>query len=376
MGPTKNTKFNEEWLQEVDFSAWLKAVSGKPHSAQCTWCHTTFSLSNMGRRALSSHAESKKHRIIWNTRGKSHDVAALLSPNALQVAPIIPAIRNPSTSQSASTAKASTTTSLSIDSAEQDGPEIRSLQLPRITSFLLSESVTRAEILWCLHTVEAHNSLRAAAKGVALFTLMFPDSAIAQKIQLQRTKLAYLLVHGLAPFFHNELVQDCNNCTDIVVGFDESLNEVAQLGQMDITVRFWCQRNNQVTTRYFTSAFLNHATAADLLRAFTSALSELKIKMLLQVSMDGPNVNVKFHRDLRESLASDPDDPLLVDIGSCGLHTVNCALRRASKQPHGKFPNFSVLSTLSSKTHQLGEEITHTIPAQKYFRKSSAACDG
>lgn len=47
--------------------------------------------------------------------------------------------------------------------------------------------------------------------------------------------------------------------------FDESLNKIAQKGQMDVIVRYW--KDNQVHTRYLTSMFLGHAAATDLLKA-------------------------------------------------------------------------------------------------------------
>ena len=69
------------------------------------------------------------------------------------------------------------------------------------------------------------------------------------------------------------------------------------------------------------------------MKAFTCALGEynLNLKKMLQVSMDGPNVNLKFLRDLQAFLAnsSDPDDPVLFDIGTCSLHVVNGAYKTA-----------------------------------------------
>lgn len=67
---------------------------------------------------------------------------------------------------------------------------------------------------------------------------MFSDSQLAKKMKLQHTKLGYLLMYGLAPYFHNELIKEIRNYTDIVVGLDESLNKVVQRGQMDLFVRF------------------------------------------------------------------------------------------------------------------------------------------
>ena len=168
-----------------------------------------------------------------------------------------------------------------------------------------------------------------------LFPLMFPDSDIASKMRLQRTKIAYTIVFGLAPYFFRELQNMCSACDYIVIGFDESLNKVAQKGQMDVFVRFWNDENNRVCTRYYGSAFLGHATAADIMTAFLEeAIKGLDIAKLLQISMDGPNVNKKFLQDIKAKIKEencDANGPILLDLGSCGLHTIHNAFKKAMK---------------------------------------------
>lgn len=62
------------------------------------------------------------------------------------------------------------------------------------------------------------------------------------------------------------------------------------------------------------------------------ALESLEPRQLLQVSMDGPNVNFKFHRLLKEFLKDSlNEERVLPDIGSCGLHTLNNAFKNAIK---------------------------------------------
>ena len=65
------------------------------------------------------------------------------------------------------------------------------------------------------------------------------------------------------------------------------------------------KEKNEVSSRYLTSAFLKRSTAADLLTSFLAALNCLDLKNLIQVSMDGPNVNKKFLTDLRNYLKND-----------------------------------------------------------------------
>lgn len=164
---------------------------------------------------------------------------------------------------------------------------------------------------------------------------MFPDSEIACKMQLQRTKIRYNLVHGLGPHFLEELRKELEgeSVDFVTVGFDESLNKVAQRIQMDIQVRFWSQLKNEVSTRYLTSAFLDHATALDLLSAFETALGEKLLKKLLQVSMDGPNVNHKFLRELLAKLQEfSTPPPVPLDLGSCGLHVLHGAFKKGFEE--------------------------------------------
>ncbi|GBM88594.1 hypothetical protein AVEN_197640-1 [Araneus ventricosus] len=114
-------------------------------------------------------------------------------------------------------------------------------------------------------------------------------------MQLQRDKVGYLLAYGIAPFFEKELSDKCNKCEFLVVGFDESLNKVAQKQQMDINVRFWDEQEKQI-------------------------------------SMDGPNVNLKFLKDFKADLNTDSDDKKLLDLGSCGLHTLHCAFKSSMQE--------------------------------------------
>ena len=71
----------------------------------------------------------------------------------------------------------------------------------------------------------------------------------------------------------------------------KALNQVHQKKQMDITVRFWDLEMKTMAQRYFTSEFLGHATAADMLIHFKCGTASLDSSCLMQVSMDGPNVN-------------------------------------------------------------------------------------
>ena len=88
---------------------------------------------------------------------------------------------------------------------------------------------------------------------------------------------------------------------------------------MDIHVIYWT--NNRVITRYLTSNFLGHANSTALHNSLDldEALDGLDSSLLLQLSMDGPNVNKATFRLMQESREHDACTKLL-DIGSCSLH--------------------------------------------------------
>lgn len=148
-------------------------------------------------------------------------------------------------------------------------------------------------------------------------------------MELGRTKISYMIVYGLAIYFHEKLKQRLNHCDCFVICFDESLNKYSQKQQMDIAIRFWCTDKNEVATHFYSSAFLGHSTSQDLIQAFKTELKDLNLKKLLQISMDGPNVNIKFFKDLQIDLSQshDENDPVVLFMGTCGLHVINNAFK-------------------------------------------------
>ncbi|KAH6947963.1 hypothetical protein HPB50_022279 [Hyalomma asiaticum] len=121
-------------------------------------------------------------------------------------------------------------------------------------------------------------------------------------LQLGKDKVGYTICHGIVPYFRNMLLSSLINVPYLVVCFDEALNKVTQKQQMDVLIRYWDAADNSVKTRYLTSCFLGHTCAEDLASAFRKAVQEIKGSKILQVCMDGLNVNFKFLRSLNEEL--------------------------------------------------------------------------
>ena len=194
-----------------------------------------------------------------------------------------------------------------------------------ITDYAITVEMKKAEIIWAIKTVLGHISYNANSGIGGVFCVMFPNSAIAKKFSCLLTKLAYLITYCIAPYFMQKLVDKIRACKCYLAGFDESLNEVCLQGQIDINIR--CFHQGKVLSQYLDSQFLDHSTAIDELQAFEKAKSKGTSKLypykLLQVSTDGPNVNLKFIQEIvNDRKRSDPELPRMLQLGACTLHTV------------------------------------------------------
>ena len=67
------------WLTHPKYIGWLEAVKGVSTSVFRRHCLKTIALSNMGKRAMDSHATSKKTYSVCSTASKSTDIKDFFS---------------------------------------------------------------------------------------------------------------------------------------------------------------------------------------------------------------------------------------------------------------------------------------------------------
>ena len=108
-----------------------------------------------------------------------------------------------------------------------------------------------------------------------------------------------------------------------VLLFEESLNRPLQFKQLYVHIRFW--DGDCVSTRFFDSHCFGHVCAIDLYEPLCLNCNTVGIHAILQLSMDGPNVDWK----LLETLFRDLEEIgyKLLNIASCGLHIMHNAFR-------------------------------------------------
>ena len=168
------------------------------------------------------------------------------------------------------------------------------------------------------------------------FAKRFPDSTIAKTFQCGETKSAYICKFGLAPHF-KQLLSSKLKDDDYVLLFDESLNVETQSKQCDFLVRHW--DGNKVMSRFYDSQFMGHAMANDLKKTYEKSTEELSKSEMLQISMDGPNVNWSFYSKVEQSLQNN-HGVCLINIGRCGLHVVHGAFQKGVEDTKWKLDSF------------------------------------
>lgn len=215
----KRCTFQNDWLDRQIHPDlfWIRKSSTSSTEAHCNVCARTFDISNMGISAVNSHANGKKHRDRVQAKLQSTQYFSNLKVNSSQIE------KQPSLQLSERLFSDNTNTEniKSLDVSETKNT-VKSPTNQKMTSYVVKDDVIRAEILWTLQYIYKHSSARSASDSTHLFPLMFPDSTIAKKLQLGRTKLGYAVTHGLGPFFQDELSNAVRQCQIYNISFDKT----------------------------------------------------------------------------------------------------------------------------------------------------------
>ncbi|KXJ12053.1 hypothetical protein AC249_AIPGENE28772 [Exaiptasia diaphana] len=224
---------------------------------------------------------------------------------------------------------------------------------PTISLSTLNKKVSDAELLWALNCVSSHASAHSNAGMNELFKTMFSDSEIASHYSLSAIKYRYLTTFGRGPHFAKQLLNEVKESPAHM--FDESLNTQLQNNQLDAHVRYWSEELSCVKSRYLTSIFVGHGTADNLIEHYSELTKDLDPAKTWQIGMDGPNVNISFHRKLSEQRA-EPQMASLLDIGTCGLHTVHRAFQTGGETTDWKFDQYFTKRHKLFKDYPAGRE--------------------
>lgn len=215
MSKGDRVEFNHKWMQIQKYSGWAQPhVSNPPkdsdkYMAYCKPCRKSFQLGNMGISALDSHNCGQKHKENLQT---FKDLPVKID-NYFQ--------SNDQTQQQKDTTKQQKEKSLLHDSAQFQDNSMQS-----ISSFLLKDEITKAEIIWTLSVVYHHISMSTGGKLVNSIKLILKNFHCPQAdlLKLGNDKLSYSIVYGLGPFFRNKTIQQVLDCDIYALSADESFH--------------------------------------------------------------------------------------------------------------------------------------------------------
>ena len=193
--------FQERWLDDVRFKYWLKKHPSDKHKAVCKLCNSkNFSVLKVVVSAIISHMNGKNHKRAKN----------VTSPlQSLYFKPKEPDEIDKENCSDCVPSTSSATKDVVVEPKKQamiSKPSVRALD---------------AEIRWVLKIIMMPASYRFCLNLNELFMVMFSDSDITQNFKMSKTKVSYMIVYGIAEYFHRSLLSLLKKSPFFTPLFDE-----------------------------------------------------------------------------------------------------------------------------------------------------------
>ena len=115
-------------------------------------------------------------------------------------------------------------------------------------------------------------------------------------------------------------------------------------------LQYWDNDVDQVAKCNLGSEFLGRSTAQDVLETFLNGVNKLDQSKILQVTSDGPNVNLLFLKNMVE-FRDEKEYLLLADIETCGLYVIQVSLNTGAQ----KGTDWDIQKLVKSMWHFLHE---------------------
>ena len=125
--------------------------------------------------------------------------------------------------------------------------------------------VTQAEGLWAFKLAEQDWNFRSCDGIDQVFHCMF-ESETSEKCAIWRTKMPYVVRHGLGPAVLEEISKDIiASAGCITLLLDETATAQVKK-QCDFSIQYWSEELDEVWTRYITSKMFVHTLAEHLMQ--------------------------------------------------------------------------------------------------------------
>lgn len=155
---------------------------------------------------------------------------------------------------------------------------------------------------------------------------MFSNPETLETFSMSRTKLSYVIEHGIGLVFKEELISDVTaSQSPFSLQCDET-RPCQVKRQMELHIQYWSPVHNEVWIRYYTSECFGYAEGATVAGAIMSAFrsDNVSLTQLLTLGSDGPNVNKTIWREMEQTIWEVYTGfQGLVYVGTCNIHIVH-----------------------------------------------------
>ena len=181
--------------------------------------------------------------------------------------------------------------------------------------------MTQAEGLWAFKLAEQDWSFRSCDGIDRLFHRMF-QSETSEKFAIVRTKMSFVVRHGLGPSVLEEISKDINASVGCITLLLDETATAQVKKQCHFLIQYWSEELNEICTRYVTSKMFGHTSVEHLMQLTLDVLDEcsLLLEKFANISTDGPNINKSLHRKLDSKLKESYLHPRLLPFNPCNLH--------------------------------------------------------
>ena len=154
---------------------------------------------------------------------------------------------------------------------------------------------------------------------------------IAKHYEMSSTKVIYIIQYGIAKYFKDELTKEAKEKPFTFHRDDSTALQTKKL--FDGYVKFFSLELGEVVIAYCGTLFIGRCSALDIvshLKTFV-ARQNRDVKLLLNLGMGGPNVNVSSQNLLIKERKEKYHTPF-IDLGTCSLHFANSGFSKLVKE--------------------------------------------
>ncbi|XP_054834912.1 uncharacterized protein LOC129329386 [Eublepharis macularius] len=287
--------FKDEWCKEEAFRGWLRKIDGM--TAECILCRQGFSIKYEGRRAVTSHADSSKHK----ESEKQHK-------DMPQIQPLIPD-----------------------------------------NEVYQEDMVTAAELGQVYHSIVHHLSYASQACAYKSLSRILPDSEVARKMSCGRTKATSIAESVLAPKSQELLLKDLEEVPFFSVGSD-AFNK-GNKNFFPVTVRYFSATEG---IKHGLLDFYTESTSDSIASQISTILQEngLSVNRMSSYMIDNASVDFGKHWSVFQDLKQLNGG--LIQVGCMG-HVIHNCLKKGMRALSFDVETFilKVYSEFSSSTKKI-----------------------